>query len=1259
MLSVRVTWLVGSQPFRMETVPGNRAERALHVVRSTTTASLCDDLAGRIDARWRGDAHGYGRIGPWDRIVVAVQGKGLERWLRRRMTRTLGVLGGIEMPYLRRFLLDVAGLVTGDGPPAREPDDERELAYAVAREIAELCTGGSALRGPVRADAVPRADPARIAPLVSPGIDPHALLAAGHRIARIFDAIELERPELAHAWGRGQPMPAQAPWLPRSAQDRERLHELCTWMHPLWWRTAGPGRPASAERGQQLAWSGHRAWKAVRDAIAIMEDDARWEDAHARILQRAASGEGERLPEMVSVFGVSSLPPLVLHFLAALGRRTDTALHLVVPTEQLMDSAVMGRSRAEAAATPDGGTEDGDPHDGALDALAAQGQALLAACARQPMAMQALVLDASHVRDADVPAPASRAEGSALARLQLALREGVPFVPGAATPAGPDGSITVHLVSGASRAADALRDDVLDALSALPGAGPDDVLVMTTDIELYGAAIARAMQSAEPRPLPVVVADRSERIEREGVRVFSAALELADGDVPLDALRTVMASEPVAERHGVSVDDLRDCIDRLAASGARRFADPAHRAEALARVSCGAAASAAGGGAAAMRGAHRDASSADSLPDVPDGSIGEAADRVAVALATDPDAPGIGIPSLGRALDAVDSLLALVRDTARERPLEEWCAWALELVECLLPGSDSRASEAHAADRASLRAAIGAISRCARSAGLSRPLPFSAARAELLSAIDRNASGRRFGAGGGITVSGLVPMRSVPSRVIALVGLDRGAFPRRDEAGGLDPRRWSRMGGDRSPREEDRALFLEAIHAAGERLIIISSAVDPATGERQPPSPLVELLLEQCGAAVRVVRHGVHAFGEEEWVAGEFPRPRRDAHARRCAAARRRGASGAQVARPCASLGAPAVPDADALLRIDSLERIVRCMRDPAKWWLDCIGARLAPQVEAGDELEPDSLTALELHELRRSALEACMEGSPVVPGGTPSASGSATSGVAPALAARAEGERWLHAGRLPAGALGEVALRDLSQWARDALAGSDALALCPVREQEWSVALPGGQVLACASWVSSVDPSVQLLLRGGGWDRRHSVEIAIRALAWRASGGGRTLLVPAPEPSCGFDAAVDPSATAMEARDHVDALRRLVAAGAIAPLAFHPAFVIGIDLHELASANPDALAKASGQAARSLGRSRDDLSRGDHDMSALRAVARGWGTEEILAARGPSEGQAGADGPVRTDFQAVCEVLSQSLQLARWSAPTRRKGSP
>ncbi|MDX6324343.1 MAG: exodeoxyribonuclease gamma subunit, partial [Nocardioidaceae bacterium] len=119
---------------------------------------------------------------------------------------------------------------------------------------------------------------------------------------------------------------------------------------------------------------------------------------------------------------------------------------------------------------------------------------------------------------------------------------------------------------------------------------------------------------------------------------------------------------------------------------------------------------------------------------------------------------------------------------------------------------------------------------------------------------------------GNLTVCTMVPMRSVPHRVVCLVGLDDGVFPRSTVADGDDVLQRDPVTGERDLRSEDRQLLLDAVLAVRETLVMTHTGASVTTNQDRPPSvPLDELLdaLETMapGARAHVVRrHPLQPF---------------------------------------------------------------------------------------------------------------------------------------------------------------------------------------------------------------------------------------------------------------------------------------------------------------------------------------------------------------------------------------------------------------
>jgi len=94
-------------------------------------------------------------------------------------------------------------------------------------------------------------------------------------------------------------------------------------------------------------------------------------------------------------------------------------------------------------------------------------------------------------------------------------------------------------------------------------------------------------------------------------------------------------------------------------------------------------------------------------------------------------------------------------------------------------------------------------------------------------------------------------MRSVPHRVVCLLGLDDGAFPRKSHRDGDDLMLADPHVGDRDSRTEDRQMLLDALLAATDRLIVTYTGNDERTNLQRPPAVPVGELLDAIDRTVR------------------------------------------------------------------------------------------------------------------------------------------------------------------------------------------------------------------------------------------------------------------------------------------------------------------------------------------------------------------------------------------------------------------------
>lgn len=172
------------------------------------------------------------------------------------------------------------------------------------------------------------------------------------------------------------------------------------------------------------------------------------------------------------------------------------------------------------------------------------------------------------------------------------------------------------------------------------------------------------------------------------------------------------------------------------------------------------------------------------------------------------------------------------------RTVAIWCAWLQGMLERTLEQNDSNAHE-HAA----IREVLIELSDSARASAFEQPIPFEAIRERVADAIESKPSPQPF-LSGGVTFCELVPLRAIPFRVIAILGMSDDAFPRGGPAPGFDLMAQHPRPGDRTTRNDDRYLFLEALLSVRDQLIITLPGHDMRDGSTLPASIVVSDFVE-------------------------------------------------------------------------------------------------------------------------------------------------------------------------------------------------------------------------------------------------------------------------------------------------------------------------------------------------------------------------------------------------------------------------------
>lgn len=732
-------------------------------------------------------------LGPLEEEVVLVQSNGVAEWLKIALASDLQVCAATRVMLPARFLWQAYRDMLGHAQVARHsPLDKAALTWRLMRLLPDLVAGPG------------------YAPLkrfLSDG-SPERLLQLCQRLSDLMDQYQVYRADWLQDWEEGR--------------DVLRGHA---------------GGVAEAVPADQ-AWQ-PLLWRAIRDSIEAEHHVAARAAVHRRFVEALSKGAvpARPLPRRVVVFGISSLPYQTLEALAALSRQVQVIMAVHNPCQYHWADIIDGRELLRAKRRQrlkNGRSLEEVP----LEDMHAHSQPLLACWGRQGRDYIRLLDGFDEDEAARERFPVTKlnlfdeAPGETLLQqVQAAIRDLLPPEehPPRVQPA--DASIEFQVAHSVQREVEVLHDRLLTMLDEGKGAlTPRDIVVMVPDIGIFAPAIHAVFgQHApqHPRHIPYDVVDVAERRINPVLMAVDWLMQLPEQRCLQSEILSLLDVPALAARFGLTAEDLPRVAQWIERSGIRWGLDGAHR-DAL------------GLGQAGEQNAW--------LFGVRRMLLGYACGNAESYRGIEPFAEVGGLDAVlaGSLACLIDALLAWRGKLAQPLTPDAWAVRGRELLASFFDFSSQR-------DRLTqdtLEQALLAWQHHCASAGFEAELPFPVVREGWLGGVDETALHQRF-VSGGVTFCTLLPMRAVPFEVVCLLGMNDGDYPRRAQNADFDLLAIGKLArpGDRSRRQDDRYLMLEALLAARRTLYISWTGRNIRDNSELTPSVLVTQLrdyLQTC-----------------------------------------------------------------------------------------------------------------------------------------------------------------------------------------------------------------------------------------------------------------------------------------------------------------------------------------------------------------------------------------------------------------------------
>lgn len=1007
---------------------------------------------------------------PFQAEVVLVQSPGMAQWLQMSLAEHFGIAANIEFPLPASFIWQMFVRVL--------PDIPEESAFNKASMSWKLMT--------LLPQMLTRPEFTVLSHYLTDDDDKRKLFQLAARVADLFDQYLVYRPDWLNRWENGELI--------------EGLGEAQQWQAPLW-----AALVAYTHQLEQPEW--HRA------------------NLYARFISKLenATERPAGLPDRVFICGISALPPVYLQALQALGKHIDIHLLFTNPCRQywgdIQDYAFLAKLQSRRR------RHYREARDSELFRDSATAAALFNDAGEQQLSNPLLASWGKLGRDnlfllsgmeaQEVDAFVDIHPDSLLHLIQrdmLELEDHAVIGVSAQELANSgtkrvlqcnDRSLSLHICHSPQREVEVLHDRLLAMMADDPELSPRDIIVMVADIDAYTPFIQAVFGNAPAdRFLPFAISDRRASQAHPALQAFISLLSLPDSRFASEEVLALLEVPALAARFNIDESAMRRLRQWVAESGIRWGLDDDNVRELA-------------------------------LPATGQHTWRFGITRMLLGYAMEShtgdwqgilpydESSGLIAELAGNLAELLMQLNQWRQQLTQPRTLEAWLPLCRQLLaDFFVADAATEAALALIEEQWQQVMAYGIQARYPQA------VPLTLLRDELASRLDQQRISQRFLAGP-VNFCTLMPMRSIPFKVVCLLGMNDGIYPRTLPPLGFDLMSQQPRKGDRSRRDDDRYLFLEALLSAQERLYISYIGRSIQDNSERHPSVLVSELLDYIAqsfrlpeddaldidtSAQKVLAHIQHLHSRMPFAAENFIP---DAEFASFAAEWLPAASGQ---------GAPHPPFMQPLSELPltelNFDQLVRFWRHPVRAFFTLrLGVSFSLEETELPDAEPFELDSLGRYQINAQLLNALIDG---------------------------QDSQQLFAyhraaGNLPYGAFGELFWQAQSD---EMLALAQQVTEQRRDSESQEINLPVGDVLL-TGWLTQVQDDGLLRWRPGILNFTDGMTLWLEHLVYCMSGGsGRSRMLGRKESQWAFDA-IDPEEAAQWLARLIDGYRQ----GMCAPL--------------------------------------------------------------------------------------------------------------
>ncbi|MBF0784948.1 exodeoxyribonuclease V subunit gamma [Muribacter muris] len=746
---------------------------------------------------------------PFEQETILVQSTGMEQWLQMQLSSDLGVAAHFQFPYPTTFLWQQYRLLFPE-LPKENSFDRHSMLWRLMRLIPQYL------------------DNQCFAPLKHylNGADQLKLYQLCTKIADLFDQYLVYRPEWLIEWEKGNLNTVKDMILNRPSfkkKEENDIFAIIEWQSFLWVKLIDE---IKSETSEILFNTSHRAYLQQR---------------YFDKLDNLSAEEKLKLPKRIFIFGISSLPNSYFLLLHKLSQYCHIHLFFTNPSQYYWGNNQEAKLIEKLALKQQLSSSD------LADLYQHQGNKLLSAWGKQGKEFLNLLIEAD-IQSVDfyTDYPNSHLLLNQIKNAILNFEQKSQFSLDKS-----DKSVQIHSCHSKMREIEVLHNQLLNLFEADPDLSPKDIIVMSPDIDSYApyieAVFSRYTKRDEynrndSRFIPFSLSDQKISYIDPIIKSFFTLLSLKENRFIAEDILDLLNVKAIQNKYLITNEQYMTLRQWIRNVGIRAglnmqsvdWLNYNSWQNGLERLLLGS-------------------------------SLKEEHNSWQNTLAFN-ESYGLSAEIAGKLAKFIDDLTAWFAFIQKAQTADNWLRKLTEIIALFYQEDEENLDII-----LTLNNAVETIIQHISNVNFTEEIEIGVIQQLMEAELNEQRSNLNF-LSGKVNFCTLLPMRAIPFKVVCLLGMNEGEFPRQQNPNPFDLMQYAPIIGDRARRDDDRYLFLEALLSAQSIFYVSYLGQSLTDNNAKLPSLLVSQLMDYINQNlienhIQPINHPMTVFSQKYYQA--------------------------------------------------------------------------------------------------------------------------------------------------------------------------------------------------------------------------------------------------------------------------------------------------------------------------------------------------------------------------------------------------------